>query len=487
MDILRDMPLISTIAGAGYLPHLFAVVALLVVLIAVRAVRKRGGEGDGASRGLVREAVKLEKAGRLDEAAVIYRQLDRPEDAVRCYAALENFVAAGELLEGLGRYDEAEEMYARADSRSNLRNLWTSRGMWDKVGEAMSSEGKHASAADAFERAGMFENAALEYEEDGNFEKAGELFERADNNRKAAEMYEKAYFRERSRTRNRPELAETSALNYTASGLPGIAARMYLIAGKSATAAECYKTAGMFREAGDLLYRMKEKEKAAGCYRLAGDGVRASLTMAEWLESQGRHADAAGFYAEGANFIRAAYAYSKAGMFAEAGAYYAKTGDFRTAADCLDAGGDKQGAAGMYLLAGEFELAARFFLAANDVPKAIAAFERGNRLYDAAMLLVQTGLAGQAAAMLKKIPDDSPVLREANLLLGNILRDSGLYSDAVGAYRKAAAGISIGAGTLDLYSRLADVMEKSGMADEAAAIAEKIHSYKPGGFRRVPK
>ncbi|MBI5140997.1 MAG: hypothetical protein HZA20_02240 [Nitrospirae bacterium] len=485
MEILRDIPFVSAIAEAGYLPHLLAVVALLVVLILVRTAGKSGGDdGKNASRGLAREALKLEKAGRRDEAAVIFRQLERPEDAVRCYVALENFVAAGELLEGLGRYEEAEEMYARADSRSNLKNLWTSRGMWDKVGEAMSSEGKHAAAADAFERAELFEQAALEYEADGNFEKAGEFFEKADNHRKSAEMYEKAYFRERSLTRNRPELAETSALNYTASGMPGIAARMYLIAGKSAAAAECYKSAGMFREAGDLLYRMMEKERAAECYRSAGDGIRASLTMAEWHESQARHAEAAVLYAEGENFIRAAYAYSKAGMFAEAGAYYAKTGDFRTAADCLDAGGDRAKAAEMYLLAGEFELAARLFLASDDVPKAIAAFERGNRQYDAALLLVQTGLAGQAAAMLKKIPNDSPVSREANLLLGNILRDSGLHSESVEAYRKAAAGMELGAGTLDLYSKLADVMEKSGMASEAAAIAEKIHSYKPG-FRRV--
>ncbi len=488
MDFLRAIPFLSAIDEAGYLDKVLAVIGIFAAFFLLKLLSKAGKAAVGTKSSSrikdalwppEKQAAGMEKRGDFEHAALLYKEAGRLNDAVRCYQNLDDSVTAGEFLEAMDRLAEAEEMYRKANSRNHLKNVLMSQNKWDKVAEILLSEGKNSMAADALEKAGMLLRAAEIYNLSNNFNKAGNLYKSVGESKKAAEAFEKSYMQDKLFMKERPELAALAGDLFAEAEAAEDAGRMYKLANRPEDAATAYESAGMHQEAGELYFTAKHYEKAAECFRLAGNTVHAALVMAEQMESEGHLAEAAAFYHEGENTMKAAEMFEAAEMHAEAAECYSEMGEYRTAAECFEKSGQTLSAAEMFQHAGKFEHAAELFLAVGEMEKAISMFDKYGRFYDAGMLLAQLGMTGQAITALKKVPAEDRRFREANYLLGNLLRKSGLLPEAVEAYKNAVAQDPVGVGTMDIYYNLAMTLEKEEHPEEARPIFREIFSIKP--------
>ena len=491
MNFLRNIPFVAWIEETGYLDQFLVIIGIFAALFFLKLLQKTSkaavSTAGAATPARVKDALwppekqaaRMEKRGEFEQAALLYKETGKINDAVRCCQKLDDPVMAGEFLEAMERYAEAEELYRKANSQNHLKNVLSTQGKWDDVAEILLSEGKNSMAADAFEKAGMLLRAADIYNSSENFDKAGNLYKSAGESQKAAEAFEKAYMQDKLFMKERPQLAALAGDLFAESGAAEDAGRMYKLADRHEDAATAYELAGMHQEAGELYFSAKHYEKAAECFSASGDTTQAALVKAEQMEAEGRLAEAAEFYREGENTMKAAETFEASGMHNEAAECYAATGEYRTAADCFAKAGSALKAAEMFQHSGQFERAAELFLEVGDMEKAISMFDKHGRFYDAGMLLAQLGRTGQAIAALKKVPTENGRFREASYLLGNLLKKSDLLPEAVEAYKNAVSQDPIGVGTMDIYYKLAVTLEEVEHAEEARPIFREILSVNP--------
>ena len=489
MDFLRTIPFVSSIEEAGYLDKVLTVIGIFAAFFFLKLLSKAGKAAVGATKSSSRiknalwppekQASSLEKRGNFEQAALLYKEVGKINDAVRCYQKLDDPVMAGEFLEAMDCFAEAEEMYRQAESKKHLKNVLIAQDKWDEAAEILLAEGKNSMAADAFEKAGMLLRAAEIHDSANNFNKAGNLYKSAGESLKAAEAFEKAYMQDKVFMKERPELAVLAGDLFAEAGSAKEAGKMYALGNRPDDAAAAYESAGMYQEAGELYFKAKQYEKAAECFKLSGDTIQAALVMAEHMEAEGNLSEAAAFYHEGDNTMKAAEMFEAAEMHAEAAECYAEMGEYRTAAECFEKSGQTLNAAEMFQHAGKFEHAAELFLAVGEIEKAISMFDKYGRFYDAGMLLAQLGMTGQAITALKKVSAEDRRFREANYLLGNILRKNGLLPEAIDAYKNAVAQDPVGTGTMDIYYNLALILEKEERHEEARPIFREIFSINP--------
>lgn len=124
--------------------------------------------------------------------------------------------------------------------------------------------------------------------------------------------------------------------------------------------------------------------------------------------------DAADFYVEGKDFVRAAEAFAQAGKRNDAIQYYKKAGQPQRAAELYEKAGQFRPAAHEYLNCGETERAARLFMEARDYRKAGELYEELGRWLESGEAFERLGLRDKAAELYERYFE-----QEIQLVRGN--------------------------------------------------------------------
>ena len=185
----------------------------------------------------------------------------------------------------------------------------------------------------------------------------------------------------------------------------------------------------------------------------------------------GAFEDAADFYVEGKDFLRAAEAFSHANKRSEAIQYFKKAGQPQRAAEMYEKAGQFRPAAAEYLACGETEKAANLFMKARDYRKAAELFEELGGWHESGEAFERLGLRDKAAELFERYFE-----QELQLVRGNVrklsteVRDRAIYvadfAESQGDNLKAArirerAGFIVEA---------AESLAAAGKVDEAARL-----------------
>src|SRR5438034_3394446 len=304
----------------------------------------------------------------------------------------------------------------------------------------LEGEEYHAAAVN-LERLGNIERAAEFYLKGGDHEKAGQL-------EKALQIYSKGqYFAE---------------------------------------AAQASMKLGRFAPAAELFMRAEDPNGAADAYERAGDRVRAATLRGEVAWKEGRVPEAAAFFQQGQDYLRAAELFESVGKLAEAAAAYEAGDSYAAAGSVYVRAGLKARAAASYAKAGENETAARLYEEAGERDKAIELYERAGFTFKSGEAAAHAGDNARAIALLQRVPVTDDHYLEAVVILGRLLIETGRPMLAVERLQKALARETMSAGNLEPYYWLATALEVAGQTGPAVDIYKKILA-EDLGFRDVEK
>jgi tetratricopeptide (TPR) repeat protein len=203
-----------------------------------------------------------------------------------------------------------------------------------------------------------------------------------------------------------------------------------------------------------------------------------------WKE--GRIPEAAAFFQEGQDYLRAAELFESVGKLAEAAAAYEAGDSYAAAGSVYVRAGLKARAAASYAKAGENETAARLYEEAGERDKAIELYERAGFTFKSGEAAAHAGDNARAIALLQRVPVTDEHYLEAVVILGRLLIETGRPTLAVERLQKALARETMSAGNLEPYYWLAAALEAAGQTGPAVDIYKKILADDLG-FRDVEK
>mgnify|MGYP001567019743 FL=1 len=397
-------------------------------------------------------AKRLVEKKEFKEAAGLYMAIDKFEEAARLYVEAKEPVAAAEIYERLNNLEMAAKLYKEAGNKT-------------KAGELYIKLEDHKNAGEMYELAGFLNSSA-------------ELYEKANDYPKAAELYERCFIEEGSQTAKggtKDSYAYLSGKLYERAGRVDKAINVYLKDSLFIEAAQLYEKKGDLAKAGENFLKGNALERAAECFKSGSDLKKSSdisarihkqkgqiKEAASAAEQAGDLAGAAELYAEEKDFLRAGGLYSKAGHHTEAGEMFAKAGNLQKAAEAYELGKNYIWAAESYEKIGD------------KTAKAPELYERAGEYLKAGRHYKALGLLDRAVNILQKIDSNSENYREASILIGEIFLDKGMIKLAAERFQKLLGSDAVNQTNLEPHYFLAICHEKSGEADRAKIIYDKI-------------
>ena len=427
-------------------------------------------------------------AGRLLE------EQQRFPEAVEVYLEGEEYHAAAVNLERLGNIERAAEFYLKSGDHKKAAQILSDAGKPAKAAALFLEKGNTLDAARLFGVAGAWDKAAELYSKSGYPLRAAEAFDKAGNPLKAAECYEKHYMENVSYATTysatggsgQEKTARQAGQLYEKAGQIEKALQIYTKGQYFAEAAQASVKLGRFAPAAELFMRAEDSKGAADAYERAGDRVRAATLRGEVAWKEGRIPEAAAFFQQGQDYLRAAELFESVGKLAEAAAAYEAGDSFSAAGSVYVRAGLKSRAAASYAKAGENETAARLYEEAGERDKAIELYERAGFTFKSGEAAAHAGDNARAISLLQRvIPTDEHYL-EAVGILARLLIETGRPTLAVERLQKALAKETMGGGNLELYYWLAAAQEMAGQSAPAVALYKEILGQDLG-FRDVEK
>src|SRR5712691_9867094 len=427
-------------------------------------------------------------AGRLLEES------QRFPEAVEVYLEGEEYHAAAVNLERLGNIERAAEFYLKGGDHKKAAQILSDAGKPAKAAALFLEKGNTLDAARLYGVAGAWDKAAELYSKSGYPLRAAEAFEKAGNPLKAAESYEKHFMENVSYATSysstggsgQEKTARQAGALYEKAGQLEKALQIYSKGQYFAEAAQASMKLGRFAPAAELFMRAEDPKGAADAYERAGDRVRAATLRGEVAWKEGRIPEAAGFFQQGQDYLRAAELFESVGKLAEAAAAYEAGDSYAAAGSVYVRAGLKARAAASYAKAGENETAARFYEEAGERDKAIELYERAGFTFKSGEAAAHAGYNARAIALLQRVPVTDEHYLEAVVILGRLLIETGRPTLAVERLQKALARETMSAGNLEPYYWLATALEVAGQTAPAVDIYKKILS-EDLGFRDVEK
>jgi tetratricopeptide (TPR) repeat protein len=231
---------------------------------------------------------------------------------------------------------------------------------------------------------------------------------------------------------------------------------------------------GRFAPAAELFMRAEDPSGAAEAYDRAGDRVRAATLRGEVAWKEGRTPEAAAFFQQGQDYLRAAELFESVGKLAEAAAAYEAGDSFAAAGSVYVRAGLKARAAASYAKAGENETAARLYEEAGERDKAIELYEKAGFTFKSGEAAAHAGDNARAIALLQRVSPTDEHYLEAVGILARLLIETGRPTLAVERLQKALARETMGAGNLEYYYWLAAAHETAGQTAPAVELYKKI-------------
>jgi tetratricopeptide (TPR) repeat protein len=491
--------LIDLLFSNVYVPWVLGILVLVVAyqkLGPLLRVRVPGGGlssdelvgkllGPGWAKAKVeRQVARLKKDGNFLAAGKTLEDHDRLQEAAEAYLEGQEYWAAAATNERLGRSEKAAELYLQAGDFKKSAQLLVDAGKPGRAAVLFQEKGNNLEAARLYGLAGAWDKAAELYAKSGYPLRAAEAFEKKGDFVKAAEAFEKHFMENVSFSTTfsstAPSTDQKSALHagrlYEKGGDLKRAFQIYSKGSYFKEAATTAAALGEFERAAELFMRAGDEESAASAFDQAGDAVRAANLRGEMALKADRSADAAAFFVQGQDYLRAAELYESVGMLPEAAQAYEAGESWASAASVYVRAGLKEKAADGYAQAEDFETAAKLYEEAGNDPKAVEFYSRAGLTFKSGEAAAKSGEREKAIALLQRVGSADENYRAATELLARLFIETRMPALAIERLQKAIGTEPVSAANLDLHYWLAVANEASGRVSEALALYKKIQS-----------
>ncbi|MFZ3065459.1 MAG: protein kinase [Nitrospirota bacterium] len=463
--------LLSIPWAAPFIPFLLLGLLLIVLLILFKTLKALFSpllNPIQRRRGAAREKAMA----KADKKAVM--------KSIKKYVADKDYSTAAELYVSIDEFEEAAKLYEQAKELKPAAELYERIGNLEKAAGLYKEIGNRTKAGELFIQIGKDKEAAQMYEQAGFSKSAAELYEKADDSFKAAELYEKCFIEEGAQRRDagsREGYAYKSGRLYEKANRLDKAINVYLKDSLFNEAAVLFEKKGDFIKAGENYLKGNSLEKSSQSFKLGGDlkksneissrihRQKGSIKEAAALAEQaGDFAGAAEMYIEEKAFAKAGELYLKAGAFNEAGEQFVKANDFQKAAETFEKGKNYIWAAKAYEKIGDA------------TPKVPELYEKAGEYLEAGKGYKKLGILDRAVNTLQKIDAVSDNYRDASIMIGEIFLDKGMTKLALERFQKLIGNEPVNKSNLEPYYFLAVSCEKTGDAEKAKEIYDKILS-----------
>jgi tetratricopeptide (TPR) repeat protein len=431
---------------------------------------------------LDRAVVREKKRGNFLGAGRLYEDAGKLPQAVEAYTGGQEYYAAASVLERMGKLEKSAEMFLQAGDYKKAAQVFSQAGKPGRAATLFLEKGNTLEAARLFGLAQDWGRAGDLYTKSGYPLRAAEAFEKKGDYLKAAECHEKHFMENVSYSTT---YSSTAATADQKSAL--LAGRLYEKAGDLNRAFSIYSKGSYFKEAAgalmslgqypkaaELFMRAEDPENAAQAYEKEGDAVKAANLRGEVALKADRVPEAASYFQEGQDYLRAAELFESVGMLAEAAGAYEAGDSFVAAAGVYVRAGLPESAAQSYERGGEFETAAKFYEEAGNGRKAIELYERAGLTYKSGEAAAKAGEREKAIGLLQRVGPQDESYRAATELLARLFIEGRMPGLAVERLQKVLGNDPVSAANLDLCYWLAAGYEALGNPREALAVYKKI-------------
>jgi tetratricopeptide (TPR) repeat protein len=431
-----------------------------------------------------RQVARLKKQGNFLGAGKALEDADRLHEAAEAYLEGQEYWAAAATNERIGKSERAAELYLQAGDFKKAAQLLVDSGKPARAAVLFQEKGNNLEAARLYGLAGVWDKAADLYAKSGYPLRAAEAFEKMGEFARAAESFEKHFMENVSFSTTfsstAPSTDQKSAL---------LAGKLYEKAGDLKRAFQIYSRGSYFKEAAtaasalgdfeksaELFMRAGDEESAAVAFEQAGDAVRAANLRGEIALKADRSAEAAAFFVQGQDYLRAAELYESVGMLPEAARAYEAGESWAAAASVYVRAGLKEKAAAGYARAEDFETAAKLYEEAGNDQKAVEFYSRAGLTFKSGEAAAKAGEREKAISLLQRVGAADENYKAATELLARLFVETGMPALAIERLQKAIGTEPVSAANLDLHYWLAVANEASGNVNEALALYKKIQS-----------
>jgi tetratricopeptide (TPR) repeat protein len=433
---------------------------------------------------LDKNVARHKAAGNYLEAGRLYEEVGKVQQAAEVFLEGEESFAAATVFEKLGKLERAAELYLQAGDHKKSAQVMIDAGKPGKAAALFLERGNTLEAARLYGLAGEWGRAAELYLKAGYPLRAAEAFEKSGDFLRAAECHEKHFMENVSFATT---YSATAASADHKSAL--LAGRLFEKGGDLQRAQQIYQKGSYFKEAAaalsglgeparaaELYMRAEDPESAARAFEAAGDTVRAANLRGEVALKQERIPEAARFFQDGQDYLRAAELFESVGMLAEAAGAYEAGDSHVAAAGVYVRAGLKDRAAESYERGGEYETAAKFYEESGNNAKAIELYDRAGMTFKSGESAARAGERDRAIALLQRVPASDENYRRATEILSELFIEARMPGLAVERLHRVLGADAVSPVNLDLYYWLAAAHEAAGNAPQAIAIYKKIQA-----------
>lgn len=467
----------------------FSIISYWTSLI-ISSFRSRTGSGRAIKRiqsggvgNLKKEARKLQRAGKLVEAADIWGRLGKQDKAMTLYMKARDFGRAGKLYVHMGRTKEAISMYEKGNLYAQAGAIYEKEKQFKPAAISYQKAGRHIDAADLFKRVQDYKSAGDCYQQARMFGKAGEAFLNAGENMKAAKAFEAEFRSQAGRLKGHIDGDQAAAIRNNAKHAGGIyrkagkleeAARLYTEGNFKQEAAEVFEELGEHEKAAKLFEESGRREDAARMYDKSGQADSAAYLKAEAEKAKGNLKDAARYYEQADRQDLAADIYAELGMDQKAANLYLKSKDYSIAADMYLKLGKQKEAAEAYEAGSSYEKAAGLYEKLGDMAGAARVLLKKGMKVEAAQKFLAVGDYRSASKAIQEIDESDADFKKSFLVAAAIARQAGQPDQAIGLLQKGLMGENISDGNVQSFYMLGRLFEERGMPTPAQEIYKRI-------------
>ena len=184
-------------------------------------------------------------------------------------------------------------------------------------------------------------------------------------------------------------------------------------------------------------------------------------------------------FCEARDFIRAARCAERFGALVRAGELFERGYELERAAECYLEADEIELSAQARERMLDYGVAADLYLRAKRFLEAAQNLEKAGRYYDAGRLYLKLSKWSKAIEVLQKIRAVEGQFIEATILIGRVLDAAGKPELAIQRFQATATEKGLSEETLEVYYRLAAVLQKQSRSDEATDVLRKILQVDP--------
>ncbi|MCU0287267.1 MAG: hypothetical protein MUF15_12845, partial [Acidobacteria bacterium] len=431
----------------------------------------------------IRRAKKSLKHGNYFEAGHIFEDVGEYRLALNAYESGEQYNEMGELFEKLNQESQAIEIYKKSGNFDKLIKLYLKRKNVDMAGALLEDNNRFQEAAELYYNHEKYDRAAQIYERKGFYKKAAYIYEKSGNLKKAAVNFEKWFstHAESSSTfqGNQPQLDNDlfkAVELYIKIGELEKAYELLIKNNKFDKAARLAIKLEKLDDAAKLFEKAQQPMLAAQVYEKLGQNKMACQLRGEAALAQGKMGEAAGWFKNGEDYIRAAEFFEWEKDYENAAYCYFMSQNYLSSADNYQKAGNEEEAAKMFELGREWKMAADISYKYKKFQKAGELYEKAADFFNAGNCFLKIDDDKRALTNFQEVKEDTDNYEKAITQMAGIFlrtRRPQLVIEKIG---KMLKDVPINKTNIEWYYMLGQAYENAGEFKRAYDIFQGILS-----------